>query len=215
MITFIAISHGNLLHILVRVTPSQEHVEAQVHRDHGGKQPIELVQPAAVQVLSKPTLPAFFSHVVDDRYQKAAEEIRRPDHTQVKRNPQASHRVGNLVIKVLLQAHREPISETNNQKLRRQPEDTHRLQNIRCGILSSTFEAFSLDQSRNHHCDYRKEHSDPDPLEDVDSSFVSRHPSENRDEKLLVEGDGDYHSDGGEGVNRSRRDLEAIGDLSI
>ncbi|KAK4773056.1 hypothetical protein SAY87_028075 [Trapa incisa] len=119
----IAISHrqaiSSPLHILVGVPPGHHYVEAEVHQRHYRQQPVIVVQPAAVQVLPEPASAVLAgSEAVDGCDQQAAQEVSCSHRTQVERNAQASHRVRDLVIEVLLQAHLgEPITEPEYDEL--------------------------------------------------------------------------------------------------
>lgn len=88
-IRFRGINDAHLpLHSLVRIPRRDVDVATQIHRTHGGNQPVVAVQAAPDQVLGEPTpLLSPGGDVIHHRDQETAEEVGHPEDAEVEADP--------------------------------------------------------------------------------------------------------------------------------
>lgn len=132
---------------------------------------------------------------LDDGDEDAAEEVSDADDAEVQGGAGAAHLDGHLVVEELLEADDgEDVAEAGEDVLRRQPPDRHREsggRRIEEAVRRRDAEALGLERAGDGHGDGGEDEAGADPLEHGDAGGDAGEAPGGRDEKAVVERDGD------------------------
>ncbi|GER55863.1 translation initiation factor IF-1 3, partial [Striga asiatica] len=148
-----------------------------------------------------------------DNCKNANIQSRYPGQEPIQRDPEAPHRVGDLIVKKLLKPdYRETVPYTVEQKLGRQPENTHR---GRRPVSPEKVEPPPLDDCRHQHGEDVYGHADADSLEDGYAPLAALDSAGKGLEGVIVNCDHGDHGDGGEAENRGGREEEVVAEVAV
>ena len=201
---------------LVLVPPGGDEVDQEVGEADDGEQPVEVVEPALVEVVGDPWV-AVAGDLVHGGDERGADE--EPQRQRAEEQPRAHglHPLGALAEEeVELADVRERLAGAHQEELRDEPEHGHGHHAAgRHGGVARHVEPLDLRERGARHGDDREREADADPLQRGQAVRVAAHAARHGHHDPVVDGHGEQDGADEEDGEGARRDLEGGADVAV
>jgi hypothetical protein len=200
--------------LLVDVPPGGDGEEDEVDGADDGEQPVEVVEPAVVEVVGEPAAAAgaMAGDLVDDGDEQRAEEEADGAGAEEEARAHGLHPLGALAEEEVELAHvGERLAGADEEELRH--EEEHRGRGGGGGGGGGG--AVALDGRGDGHAGDGEGEAHEDALERGEAVRVGRGAARDGDDEAVVEGDGEEDGGDEEDGEGARRDEEAAGEAAV